>query len=292
MPTPADDLESPDLPSSLRARAREFGADLLGVASIDRFDELPANRHPRAIFPEAQSVLVVGKRITRGALRGIEEGTQFQLYHLYGRDWLNNRVLATATLRIAQFLEDGGWEAVPLPNLPPETPAMGVPVRAGQPAPNVMLDFDDAAVRAGVGEIGYCGLLITPQFGPRQRLQVILTDAALQPDPILDKAVCDCCRQHASFCPLGAIDPAAARLVSICGKEMRVAGIDYAKCATCKNGATPNSHHPSGRPDRMAALCTRSCIQYLEENGRLLNTFHHPFRKRQPWGVIEERRAL
>jgi epoxyqueuosine reductase len=292
MTVPAQDPEPNNLSSALKAHARELGADLYGVASIDRFDELNPDRHPRAIFPEAQSVLVIGKRITRGALRGIEEGTQFQLYHLYGRDWLNNRVLATATLRVAQFLEDSGWEAVPLPNLPPETPAMGVSVRPDQPAPNVMLDFDDAAVRAGVGEIGYCGLLITPQFGPRQRLQVILTDAALRPDPILEKAVCDRSREHAAFCPLGAINPEAEHVVSICGKEMRVAGIDYAKCATCKNGATPNPHHPSGRPDRMAALCTRSCIQYLEENGRLLNTFHHPFRKRPPWGVIEERRSL
>ena len=281
-----------DLSSALRPRARELGADLLGVAPIDRFDELPPDRRPRSIFPEARSVLVIGKRVTRGALRGVEEGTQFQLYHLYGRDWLNNRVLATATLRIAQVLEDNGWEAVPLPNLPPEVPPLGMAVRPGQPAPNVMLDFDDAAVRAGVGEIGYCGLLLTPQYGPRQRLQIILTDAALEPNPLLTEPVCDRCRDHASFCPLGAISPAGETILSICGKEMPVAAIDYAKCATCDNGAGPNPYHSSGRPDRMAALCTRSCIQYLEANGRVTNTFHQPFRKREPWGVVEERRML
>lgn len=286
------DCGSDDPSSTLRTRRREFGADLLGVAPIDRFDELPADRHPRAIFPETQSVLVIGKRVTRGALRGVEEGTQFQLYHLYGRDWLNNRVLATATLRIAQVLEDSGWEAVPLPNLPPEVPPLGIAVRPGQPAPNVMLDFDDAAVRAGLGEIGYCGMLLTPQYGPRQRLQIILTDAVLEPNPLLTEPVCDRCREHASFCPLGAIDPSGESVVSICGKEMLVAGIDHAKCARCDNGAGANPYHSSGRPDRMAALCTRSCIQYLEASGRVTNTFHEPFRKRKPWGVVEERRIL
>ena len=138
----------------LRDYAPCAGADLLAISPIGRFDDFPTEKHPASIFPEVRSVLVIGKRIVRGALRGVEEGTQFDLYRQYGRDWLNNRVLATVTFRIAEFLEDNGWEAVPLPNLPPEVPPMGIPVRAGQPAPNVMLDFDDAAVRAGLGEIG------------------------------------------------------------------------------------------------------------------------------------------
>ncbi|UCH33043.1 MAG: hypothetical protein JSV65_10610 [Armatimonadota bacterium] len=292
MPAPEPGGDSHDLTRHLKAQARDLGADLLGIASIARFSDVAADHHPAAIFPEIQSVLVVGKRITRGALRGVEEGTQFQLYHLYGRDWLNNRVLATATMRIAQLLEDSGWEAVPLPNLPAEVPPLGVPVRPGQPAPNVMPDFDDAAVRAGLGEIGYCGLLLTPEFGPRQRIQLILTDAALAPDPLLEAPVCDRQRDHAAFCPLGAIDPGAERTISICGKDMLVAGLDHSKCAQCKNGAAPNPYHPSGRPERLAALCTRSCIAYLEANNRVANTFRHPFRKRPPWGIVEDRRLL
>lgn len=275
---------------ALRAFAPGAGVDLLAVAPIDRFAELPAAKHPAAIFPEARSVVVVGKRIARGALRGVEEGTQLDLYRQYGRDWLNNRVLATATFRISEFLEDHGWEAVPLPNLPPEVPPMGIPVRDGQPAPNVMLDFDDAAVRAGLGEIGYCGLLLTPRFGPRQRIQLILTDAELQPDPLLEAPVCARCADLAAVCPLGAIGEAA--VLTVCGKAMPVARIDAAICGRCKNGADPNPFHPTGKPDRCAALCTRTCIVNLEEAGRLDNTFAHPFRKRVPWGFVEELKRL
>jgi ferredoxin len=277
---------------ALRAFAPQAGVDLLAIAPIARFADVPAERHPATIFPEARSVIVVGKRITRGALRGVEEGTQFDLYRQYGRDWLNNRVLATATFRVAEFLEDHGWEAVPLPNLPKETPPMGIPVRPGQPAPNVMLDFDDAAVRAGLGEIGYCGHLLTPRFGPRQRIQIVLTDAELTPDALLTAQVCRQCADLAAICPLGAIRREGEATLTVCGKAMPVAAIDYARCAGCKNGAEPNPMHAAGLPDRAAALCTRTCVVALEAADALDNTFAHPFRTRAPWGVVAELKRL
>jgi len=266
--------------------ARQAGADVIGVADVGRFDELPAEKHPRAIFPEVQSVVVLGRRIPRGALRGVEEGTNFLNYTLYGSEWLENRFLPVLTFSVAEALESDGWEAVPLPNLPPEVPPMGVAVRAGGIPPNVMLDFDDAAVRAGVGEIGYCGVLLTPEFGPRQRVQVILTDAPIEPDPMLEEPICphsDECRGH---CPLGAFGAEEERVIA--GKRMAVAVIDWAGCAACKNGARPNPAHPAGRPDRMAAYCIRSCVDYLERSGRVSGALAEPFRKREPWQIRTE----
>lgn len=279
-----------DFTTQFKDHVRAKGADLVGIAPIERFAELPKERHPASIFPEARSVVVIGKRIVRGAIRGVEEGTNFDLYDMHGRNWLNNRYLAMTTLKSAEFLEDNGWEAVPLQDLPSHVPPMGIPVREGQPAPNVILNVNDAGVRAGLGEIGYCGFFLTPEFGPRQRFQMVLTDADLEPDALLETPVCDRCREHASFCILGAIDTAGEHVVSICGKEMTVAGIDYSKCISCKNGAAPNTLHPSGAPDRLAAICCRSCVSYLEEQGRLKNKFNEPFRKRPPWGMVGDRR--
>ena len=93
---------------TLQQFAGEAGADVFGVANIERFDELPADKHPRAIFPEARSVVVIGRRITRGTLRGVEEGTNFTNYSLYGSDWLDNRFVALTTFRVTEFLEDHG----------------------------------------------------------------------------------------------------------------------------------------------------------------------------------------
>jgi len=269
--------------SELEQAARAAGADVFGVADVERFDELPPERRPAAIFPEARSVIVLGRRIPRGALRGVEEGTNFTNYLLYGLDWLDNRFTSLTTIQVAEHLEDQGWEAVPLPNLPPEVPPMGVAVRPGAPEPNVLLDADDAAVRAGVGEIGYPDVLLTPEFGPRQRVQMILTDAQVEPSPLLAEPIWPRDNRCEGFCPLGAF--VGEKTVTICGKAMTVAEIDYAKCRACKNGATPNRRHPAGKPDRMAAVCVRSAMDVLEKGGRVGNRFAAPFRKRRAWTV-------
>jgi len=270
----------------LTQAAKAAGADVFGVADIERFDELAPEAHPRTIFPETRSVVVVGRRIPRGALRGVEEGTNFTNYALYGADWLDNRFTSLTTIQVAERLEDHGWEAVPLPNLPPEVPSMGVAVRPGAVAPNVLLAADDAAVRAGLGEIGTVGVLLTPEFGPRQRIQIILTDAEIEPTPLVTEPIWPPGKTCEGFCPLGAIGPVSERV--ICGKTMPVAAIDHAKCRRCKNGASPNRHHPAGKPDRLAAVCVRSCIDVLEREGRIGNTFALAFRQREPWTLTPD----
>ncbi|HIE50574.1 MAG TPA: hypothetical protein EYP85_02340 [Armatimonadetes bacterium] len=278
--------------AELRKFARQRGADLLGIASLDRFAELKPEKHPCSIFPEAKSVIVLGRRITRGTLRGVEEGTHFQAYDLFGYNWLDNRFVALTTFEVVEFLEDNGWEAVPLPALPPQIPPLGVPVRKGQPAPNVLLDLQDAAVRAGLGEIGYCGVLLTPQFGPRQRLQIILTDAELEPDPLFEGLLCDRCLECVKSCPLGAMSTEGEKAINICGRQMVVASIDFNKCRNCRNGARPNAYHPAGEPDRLAALCLRSCLDHLERTAKLTTAFQQAFRKRPVWAVDETGRRV
>ncbi len=270
----------------LKEYARQAGADVIGVANVERFDELSAEKHPLSIFPETKSVIVLGRRITRGTLRGVEEGTNFGNYSMFGYDWLENRFIALTTFTVSEFLEDNGWEAVPLPNIPPQVPPMGVSVKEGSPEPNVLLDFDDAAVRAGVGEIGYLGVLLTPEFGPRQRIQMILTDAEIEPDPILTEDICPRSSELKDFCPLGAFK--GEKEIVIAGKKMTVAEIDYKRCASCKNGVQPNYLHPAGRPDRLAAVCIRSYADYLERKGRITNRFELPFRQREAWTVKTE----
>ena len=279
------------LTQDLKAFAAERRVDLLGIAPIERFEGVPAQHHPSSIFPETRFVIVVGKRITRGTFRGLEEGTQLDAYDQYGRSWLIDRVLAMATIHVATFLEDAGYEPVPLQDLPTQVPPSGVPVRPGAPAPNVIVDARDAAVRAGLGEIGLSGELLTPRFGPRQRLQLILTDAPLEPTPLLDKPVCDRCMACVRACPLGAINADALRTVSICGKEMPVAAIDDRVCRSCRNGARPNAYHPAGSPDRLGAVCNRTCIDALERAERVQGVFAAPFRKRPAWQVDASGRA-
>ncbi len=71
--------------AALKDRARAAGADLVGIADAALFREQPAEGNPLAIFPECRAVVVIGRRILRGSLRGVEEGTNFgSTYRTFG----------------------------------------------------------------------------------------------------------------------------------------------------------------------------------------------------------------
>ena len=93
------------------------------------------------------------------------------------------------------------------------------------------------------------------------------------------------CGQCVKVCPLGAMQDGAEEAMEICGLRMPQARVDWKRCESCKNGAQPNRYHPSGRPDRLAALCMRTCMHHLEETGRVSGQFQNPFRKRPAWQI-------
>ncbi|HOX04761.1 MAG TPA: 4Fe-4S binding protein [Planctomycetota bacterium] len=261
----------------VKAWAREFGADLVGIAPAARFAELPLERSPLAIFPECRSVLVVGRRILRGALRGVEEGTNFQsTYGLFGFRWLEDNFLAKTTYDLTCRIEAGGFEAVPLFGYCEEGMPRGLPVAGGKPAPNVIVDLDFAARAAGLGAVGRGGFLLTPEYGTRQRLALVLTDAELEAAAAFEGSVCDDCGSCAAACPFGAIGGS---------------GVDYRVCGKCPNGATSGPGRGS-RPDRLAAACARACLVHLEGEGKCRNAFTNCFRKREPWALDLFRRPL
>lgn len=284
-------MNQTELKARILESAKRNRIDLIGFASKDRFDGVDAQHNPFSIFPEAQTVIMIGRRICRGSLRGVEEGTNFGDYALFGKNWLEDEFLSVSCYNLVSMLEDNGWEACPIFPNPCELAPQGVPVEEGRPAPNVYPDFDYAAVAAGLGEIGMCGLFLSPEYGSRQRFQMILTDAPIEPTPIFTGRICDGCGVCAESCPLGAIDTERTVSVTICGREDRVASIDYELCKTCKNGACVNRFDKNARPDRVAALCNRSCLCHLEEQDVLENRFEKGFRQREVWSIGEGKRA-
>ncbi|MBR2611454.1 MAG: 4Fe-4S binding protein [Clostridia bacterium] len=264
---------------------KRLGIDMVGFASKARFEGVDAQHNPFSIFPEAKTVILVGKRICRGALRGVEEGTNFGDYSLFGKTWLEDEFLAVSCYDLVRLIEDEGWEACPVFPNSPDIPTQGVAVSEGRPAPNVYPDFDYAAVACGLGEIGKSGLFLSPEYGSRQRFHMILTDAEIEETPLFEGSVCDGCGKCAESCPLGAIDMNHLKEITMAGKTMQVASIRYDLCKTCKNGACPNSVNASLMPDRIPALCNRSCLCHLEEEGLVGNRFERPFRTREAWQI-------
>lgn len=275
-----------NMKEAVLSSAKKIGIDLIGFASRERFESVPADKNPFSIFPEAKTVIMVGKRICRGSLRGVEEGTNFGDYNLFGKNWLEDEFLSIACYDLVNFLEDNGWEACPIFPNPTELGPQGVSVAEGRPEPNVYPDFDYAAVACGLGEIGLNGIFLSPKFGSRQRFHMILTDAEIEETPLFNGSICDLCGKCAKDCPLGAIDCDNLIEIDICGKKMKVANICYDVCISCKNGACKNRFNADIKPDRLAALCNRTCLCHLEENGVLENEFENKFRNREPWSVV------
>ena len=161
---------------------------------------------------------------------------------------------------------------MPVSPLAPERWPDGVPVAEGKVPPNVSPSLENAAVSAGLGEIGLCGVFLTPQFGPRQSLAMLITDAPLEPGPAHAGTICDgaSCAACAAACPLGAID-------------VKTATVSRRACRLCPNGVFADETSKQAVPNFLTAACVRACIAHLEEAGKLTKRYNSPFRKRKPW---------
>jgi len=226
--------------ADLRSFALEHGLDLFGVANIERFKDAPPHMDPKSIFPEAKSVIVVGKNIVRGGWRGIEEGTYWPSYTYFDYHGLLNSLFIHQPLYdLASLIEDHGWEAAP--NYPgvPETRAPMPPLRKGGVAPDVNLAIRIAGVAAGVGEMGWSKVFLTPQFGPRVRLASIITDMPLEPDPLVKpNSICDLCMNCVKGCPgaIPHIKEGKTVQITIEGTTYKWADVQLGRCTLMYHG--------------------------------------------------------
>ncbi len=220
----------------IKNKAMESGSDLVGIVSIDRFNGAPKQMDPIYIFPEAKVIIVFAFRIPRGYFRGIEEGTYFNAYPSMGYG-LINLVSAPVVLReVACLLEDKGYEAVPYPNIR-SIIGSGKPVSPDKPFPDVLIDFRIAAFCAGLGEIGYSKIFLTPEFGPRQRFALMLTDAPLELDPIYEGVkLCDRCMLCVKDCSGNAISRTETVKVKVGGRELEWGKLDNNRCIIANSG--------------------------------------------------------
>lgn len=220
--------------------AYSAGADLCGIANMERFEGAPEQMDPRYIFPGARSAIVLGRRIPRGVYRGIEEGTHWSNYTFYGYNRLNTLMLPTAQYATACFVEDHGFEATPVYPGVSEAEPQGKRLREGQPAPTVYPNIRIAAVAAGLGEMGWSKVFLSPQFGPRQRLCMILTDAELEPDPLVKpNSICNLCMACVEDCPghcIPHIKEGKVVEIQIEGTTYRWGDVHMGKCTLTHHG--------------------------------------------------------
>ncbi|NLO06096.1 MAG: (4Fe-4S)-binding protein [candidate division WS1 bacterium] len=306
----------------VKQAAKAMGADLCSIGTPDRWEGAPAQMDPRFIMPEAKSVIAFGFRIMRGSLRGIEEGTFFSNYSSMGYGGLNWLYIPHTMINMAKYIEDYGYEAIPLGHLSPWRAIDNVgnlkggsrPVEPGKPAPDVMVHLRIAGFLCGMGEIGWSKVFLTPEFGPRQRIGVMLTEAELEPDPIFEPHLCDRCMLCASECP-GAISAERSVKATIGGYDLEWNDLDCDRCRDAFRGGeyaeegekgeymshvgqegikpspiTPFYRRPNKVYEHGEAICggkgcIRACMIHLESQGKIGNKFKTPFRRKKLWSV-------
>lgn len=242
--------------SALKKFAKACGADICRIGSMDGWEGAPKQMDPRYIFPDAKSIIGLGFRIPRGYLRGIEEGTFFSAYEFMGYSGMNWRYMPHVLRQIVCYIEDHGYEAVPIPNWDafshnqysdyanPNAKSGAFrsrPVSPDKPAPDIAISFKVAAVVSNLGEIGWSKMILTPEFGPLLRAVYIITEAPLEFDePIRPGTLCDRCKLCAKFCTGHAIPTDKSVKLSVAGMEIEHCDLNLARCSNAYSGGDPH----------------------------------------------------
>jgi ferredoxin len=228
---------------SIKKHAKDvLKIDAIGIANIERFKDAPPDMSPFNIMPQAKSAIVFAQRILRGCYRGIDEGTHWPSYQAFGYAGLNG-LIGKSCYRLGCFIERQGFEAVPVPTSASlrEFGPRGASPKPGMPPREITMQLRIAAALAGIGEIGWSKVFMTEEFGPRQRLGMLLTDAVLEPDPIVVGKLCDRCKRCVKECPGGAIPKDKKVAIEVEGKKMEWADIDLGKCKLTHFGLNKKS---------------------------------------------------
>jgi epoxyqueuosine reductase len=176
------------------AQATGFGADMAGIAQVADLRESPSHWLSE-IMPDFEGVgTQPSDREKRGIVQwpdGAKSAIVIAVAHPRSRpelDWwiesagkgntAGNRKLMDIIGKLADWLEHK--TDMRCFKLPYHIEKGGIYLK-------------DAAVLAGFGCIGMNNLVITPRFGPRQRIRVMLVDAVLPSTGSMDFDPCDGC---------------------------------------------------------------------------------------------------
>lgn len=211
--------------NSIKEFVLKTGADLCGIANIERFDGAPEGFHPRDIYNDCKSVVVFAKRLPEGVARVsprivYNHMTEITLGEL-------DRIALLAAVEI----ENLGGIAVPLPSDTPYDYWESETLTG-----KGIISMRHAAVRAGLGSMGKNTLVINETYGNMLNFGAVLTDLELRPDELSGELCTENCRCCIDACPQHALDGATANQ-SLCrpyayGSNDR--GFGIVNCNRCR----------------------------------------------------------
>ena len=229
--------EASELKKKLKRRAKALGANLFGVANVERWEEeplQPAEYFPQSIWPWSRSVIVMGVQIFPSMIETTPSVVYSELYNT------TNRLLDEMAYRLSNFLNQEGHRAHFFPR--DCYGDISTLVKKPEAAFSQVL----AGRYAGLGTIGMNHTLLRGGDGPRMGLVSVITDAALPPGPMMKEELCIRCGACVRRCPMQAFTPPED------GSPSPIAKMDKHKCAVYHAKLKGEFRYPCG-------LCTAVC---------------------------------
>lgn len=180
-------------------RCEELDIPLAGFASVDAWDDppfepwVPVEFRPKAIYPEARTVIVIGMPVFLPILETTPSISYHELYRTV------NSLLDSNGYRIASLLNRRGFPSIPIPR-----DGYGS-ITILKERPLAFFSHRHAACLAGLGNFGVSNMLLTPEFGPRVRFASIFTAAEIPSDKVMEEPLCIRCMRCRDACPVHAL---------------------------------------------------------------------------------------
>jgi len=182
------------LKADLKQFVKGFGAYTMRVADPkEGFENAIPGCRPRDVWENCNSLIVFGIYVGLDYYRSLKLERKIagedRVMHIF-RDWVQYKTV--------EHIREKGYNAV---------------VSTGyfdrdRLIPRLSLKL--AAHEAGLGVYGRCGIIITPEYGPRVNIGVVLTDAKLESDgKLANFDPCEKCRICVELCPPKAIQEGA-----------------------------------------------------------------------------------
>ena len=222
----------------IKEKARELGAGVCGIGDIKHFIGDAPERNPLSILPNAKCIIGFGLPVPRGLYMAMSEGRQYFNYTNLGVKYTDESFAEIFLLKMGAMIENEGYDACLQRSIPgfkikgdkstnPEVARIyelefSSPVEEGKPAPDVIIDYNKAAVVCGLGSVGKHGKVINPKYGTFMRWVFIITDMPLECDEPFRDALCDSCGECIKACP---------------GHAVSDGGVDSWQCSVYYRGA-------------------------------------------------------
>jgi len=192
-------VDGKSLKKDLVEYSRSLGIRAVKSISLESVKDAEAlYEGARGLLPSVRSIISFTRPFPKGAMHLMKHESRGLPF--YSRmAGLGGRDLDGKALSLSLFLEDRGFQAVPVFSCTP----MEIPKKLDMRGYVSQIDL---AARSGLGWIGKNGLLISPEHGTRVGIGTVLTDAEIEHDAQLAQGCPEDCFICVENCPVDAID--------------------------------------------------------------------------------------